>query len=980
MEEGAGAGADTARRARDNAWEEAGGATTPGKKPAGRRLSSAARRSSGGGAGDADKPQDKPQDKPRDKPQDKLQDKPQEQHKDKPQELHRDKPQEQHTDKSHDKPAAEHTPPPVQRSGAVARGGGGAGAGRGRGRGGSAVGGAVPSGAKLLQQQQEHHPHPYSPQYHQHHAAAETAGRGGRGGKSARGGSVAAAASGKAGLPATSSGLKGAAPPAAGGAPVRFSALGNPLTAPPAAKPQNVTPVKAPQQPPQHPPHHHQHQHQQAPSQHQQHQQQQQQQQQQHQHQQQHQQHQQQHGQGQQSRAQRKHSSSGSPGAPGAGAGVVVSAVPAAAGPGAGAGASSNPAAFMQQQQQLQHLQLLQQQAAAMLKVAEQQLPVQLRKAQQQQPVPVPQQQPVLQQQPPASQQQQQQLLLLQTTPWQQQQSQQSPPLAPPEASAPALNARTKSSGGALGDTAEVGAAARALSTLQNDVVRLQRETEELAAQNIELGALLLAEKDAFKKAQDDKRTLENVLKTLGNIRSDLEAQRDHYLSMYRKEELAKKAVLGEVADLKAALARAGQGAGGAGHARGGPAGASGDAALLARSVELEAAVHKLGQELADSQAALASAQRDASIKALDLEVKEAQEEYMKIRLDNLEAELAEKDSVANDLSGKLVQMQLAFHQQQELLAHLAQAQVDAARHQAEMVSTGTSTQRVAVCNAETQGAVCGAALLGAKPASLAEEGDLEERKTFSVEEVDDLRLDSLHVSEPSPSDEEKDPELMHSSGLVEHDGEAGDAAAEEEEGEEEQAPEQVHEHGAEEGKGQEQGDDSDEVEGSDQDDEDPAWLFSIRPTERDMLRKTLEFEPSSMHVIADARKLSQTLVKLLDRFMARDAALRRLLTEHPASSPQFWLGARELLSKVCDRRDCLFVLVCSDDDGEEQKSLQTKFVNVLADAYEGCEKPGQVVLALESDQVRLFVEGQDPTHDEGHTVVLFSQWHNDSA
>mmetsp|Transcript_9188 Transcript_9188/g.11019 ORF Transcript_9188/g.11019 Transcript_9188/m.11019 type:complete len:696 (-) Transcript_9188:117-2204(-) len=171
-----------------------------------------------------------------------------------------------------------------------------------------------------------------------------------------------------------------------------------------------------------------------------------------------------------------------------------------------------------------------------------------------------------------------------------------------------------------------ISAAARAIAHLQESVNRLTQENLELRditsrqQMNLERECMAAAKfKADFEKKDQDYRMLEKINGQLGKLRTRLEAERESYRVQLNKSEREKKELLARI-------------------------NSGGGVRVSHESSDLNVQVKKLELELENSQSLLATAQKQISSLKIDIEYHQAQGEYLKICLENKEADIKQKD------------------------------------------------------------------------------------------------------------------------------------------------------------------------------------------------------------------------------------------------------------------------------------------------------------------------------------------------
>jgi len=176
----------------------------------------------------------------------------------------------------------------------------------------------------------------------------------------------------------------------------------------------------------------------------------------------------------------------------------------------------------------------------------------------------------------------------------------------------------------------QISAGARAIAQLQEKVNKLTREnmalrdSVSLQKMNLEKEAKKSADLSAALDRQSrDYGMLENINTSLGKVRTRLEAEKESYRVKLLKSERERK-------EVQAKLSGGGKGKSG-GHSK-------------EETNDMETKIKKLELELENKQSLLDSAERKSAALKIDIEYHQAQEEYHKIRLENMEAEIKSKD------------------------------------------------------------------------------------------------------------------------------------------------------------------------------------------------------------------------------------------------------------------------------------------------------------------------------------------------
>ncbi|GBG25842.1 Hypothetical Protein FCC1311_020612 [Hondaea fermentalgiana] len=514
------------------------------------------------------------------------------------------------------------------------------------------------------------------------------------------------------------------------------------------------------------------------------------------------------------------------------------------------------------------------------------------------------------------------------------------------------------------GKKAQADANFREIRALKETLHKLEQENQSLQQ-----------EAATRRKKEEDLKSMERVMMTFDGIRAQLEAQRGDL----QKKLAAKEASVREMQDkLDQAL-----------RARASPVPATpseANAALKAHADILEEEVGRLQKELDASITEATAARHDASMKSIDLEVKEAQEAYLKVRIENMEADLASKDNALQTKTLQVAELSAVAQHLQFQLQLQVQAQAQA---QAQMQAYVAATQASQANNAMLHPLESKSEVL---PESVGPpnnvkhipdahlRSDADAASSLDVASLDEaLALDTGMTAAPDAliahdpeADENQEGALEDETERRDEDAEGEDLDADGQDDEVEVEAENNDD------------DDDDDVEEEEEEEDEPAWLFALASSERARFIDEMEFSANEVTVLDSIAKLDAWVRGDLGRFIDTSEASDRL-AGLDAWGEAFCRCLRDLLAELCNRDICIILHVQSERDGDP-KTVSTAnrherlFVNLVANAYESASDPGKVILGLEGwsgTQVPVdYVLGEDsPTSGGFHKVVSFASW-----
>jgi len=172
------------------------------------------------------------------------------------------------------------------------------------------------------------------------------------------------------------------------------------------------------------------------------------------------------------------------------------------------------------------------------------------------------------------------------------------------------------------------------------DVLKLQEENAKLKSEIVRLSCVVEAAKTANNAKDTEIATIKSAMASYATIRENLEHQRDDYQEKW-KAAVAKAEKASKLLEHK------------------GPP--------LAERLS-----HELERRILELEAELAKAKREVNRKEIDLDVKNAQEQYHLVRIENMEAELKSKDNQIAELTKRYTSAQILAPQEEEQKASTA--------------------------------------------------------------------------------------------------------------------------------------------------------------------------------------------------------------------------------------------------------------------------------------------------------------------
>lgn len=435
----------------------------------------------------------------------------------------------------------------------------------------------------------------------------------------------------------------------------------------------------------------------------------------------------------------------------------------------------------------------------------------------------------------------------------------------------------------------------------------LEKANIELLSKNSIFEERIQDLNNSLKNQKEKTQQLQNVIESYSGTRNDLEKQRDVCLNKLKVSEDKLQKCQQQLEKERQYNAKIK---------------ALGNKSVGNGSIDLNETVLCLKKELNEKENDIVTIKRDLEMKIIEIELKTAEEQYMKVRIDNLEAKLHEKEASYNELVKKnnsekeqMIEISKICQQQQDIdndekmkkLSNSFQAEIQNLLQKINLLESKSTNENDIKTNQtfkerKDEKTEKEYKNIGTNTDGISKKKAIKLEQTFSEEKISEEKKDDcLIVSIPNFKKENKEA----------------------------------------------------------QDNGDDVWLFSLVSAEIYTFAKVLDYTVNDQIIIESIQSLNLILFEVLDNNIGgifdlyEVDDLKKRLDKSKFGTYLYWIAVRDILCKLCDTNIQFVLHIDHEFDTSKTKLFQRQFVSVLAEAYDASEQPGKVVLGLVDNSLK---------------------------